>query len=453
MSRSFAELCAWAARLTPRDVPPDVSATVRAQLVGLAGSERRLRELPAGAACGDGAIGQTARLLRYHYDDHQLGGRVGAGLGPAAFLTRSGTLDELVATCAAAGEVGARAGLAGALSHRSDAVDSRPMRAAAAVVAARAQGAGPEQVEAAVAGALAAGGPAPIEELGRLEGVSALARSIHEARGGAGAESGLPEAWGAAGAVWLARTLVIPRFPGSVWANVALDALDEVLGRHLKAAEKRLRAEQIERIELRTAWGGPGAAPTAFSAPALGAWSLPEAFGLLLAHHELGPELLEVGASGDKADEVAHVAARVQVVEDWRLSLRKARTLSQALGPVLGSAGLRAALSAGRGRVSGPPDAAQLGALLGEAPWATLAGLRRRGGLAACTLDQAQSWPVELKLYTTRGGWWPERRSAPSGTGPGLRAAALARYAGPGAALLDAPGDRPAADWIQECLS
>lgn len=451
---SLSELCAWAARVSPAEVPPDVAATVRAQLVGLAGSARRLAALPSGAALGGGAAGHTARMLLFQFDDHQVGGRVGAGLGPAAFEAGTGSLAELVATCAAAAEVGARVGLAGALQARADGVDSRAMRAAAAVVRARAVGAGAEALHAEVAGALAGAAPTPLAEVATPDGALRLARAVHG--GGTGAEPAfaLPAALGAAGAVWLSRTVTIPRYPGSAWANVALDALDEVLRRHLKAADKRLRAEQIERIEVRVAWGGADEAAAALRAPALGAWSLREAMGRLVAHHELGPELLEAGAGADKAEEVATVASRVVVEADWALSLRKAREVGAALGPVLGSGGVRAALRAGLSRLPAPAPAA-LSAALAEAPLAALAGLRRSGGLGACTIDHALYWPVELKLYTTRGGWWPERRAAPSGTGAALVAAARARYADdPRAdALLAAPGDRPAADWLRELLA
>ena len=60
MSGSLSDLCAWAAALTPADVPADVATTARLQHVGLAGAARRLAALPGGAEFGDGAEAQKA---------------------------------------------------------------------------------------------------------------------------------------------------------------------------------------------------------------------------------------------------------------------------------------------------------------------------------------------------------------------------------------------------------
>ncbi len=455
MSSSLSDLCAWAAALTASDIPPDVATIVRLQHVGLAGAARRLAALPGGAELGVGAAAQTGRFLQLPFDDLTAGGRVGAGLGPAAWLTEAGTLDQLVASSVAAFEVAARVGLAGAVAARADEVDLRAMRVAAAVIRALAAGSGASGMLAEVEGALADGAAVALADVAGSAGARRLAEAVHRPGASGGAKLAPSAALGAPGAVWLARTLIIPRYPGSPWMNTALDALDVVLCRHLKAGEKRLRADQIERVVFRTAWGSAEAAAAGLPRPALGATSLAEAAALMITHHELGPEWLAEGASGDKTEDVAAVASRVEVVTDSRLSARKARLLAEALGPVLGEAGLRVIAKAAAGRLRGAEISGEILPLLRERPWAAVAGLRRTGGLAACTVDDALAWPTELKLYTTRGGWWPERRQSPTGHGAGLQAAALARFGDDARAgrLLASPGDRAASDWIAELLS
>ncbi len=454
MSGSLSDLCAWAAALTPADVPADVATTARLQHVGLAGAARRLAALPGGAEFGDGAEAQTGRFLQVPFDDLTVGGRVGAGLGPSAWLTQAGTLDELVTSSVAALEVAARVGLAGAFACQADQVDLRAMRVAAAVVRARLAGAGASGMLQEVEGALGGDGGVALADVASSAGARRHAEAVHRP-GMAGASAMGSSALGATGAVWLTRSLIVARYPGSPWMNTALDALDVILCRHLKAGEKRLRADQIERVVFRTAWGSAESAAVGLPRPALGATSLAEAAALMITQHELGPEWLAEGASGDKTEDVAAVAARVEVVTDSRLSARKARLMAEALGPVLGEAGLRVIGKAAAGRLRGAELSGELLPLLRERPWAALAGLRRTGGLAACTVDDALAWPTELKLYTTRGGWWPERRQTPTGHGAGLEPAARARFGDDARVnrLLASPADRPARDWIAELLS
>jgi hypothetical protein len=255
---------------------------------------------------------------------------------------------------------------------------------------------------------------------------------------------------------WLTRHLAVGRFPGLPATTVALDALDVVLTRHLRAGEKRLRLDQVDRIEVRVAFGPEVLEPlgAALAPPSLGAYSIARAMALLVAHHELGVGWLEAGVSGEREAEIAAVAERVVVVHDWKLSVRKGLALSAALGPVLGGQGPVRALRAGAAHLHGRPERAALVALAREQPWRLVTGLRRSGGLEACDLAQASVWPTELKLFTTRGGWWPERRQAATGSGGDLEAAARARFGNDSAAtaLLARSLDSPARDFVAECL-
>jgi len=373
---------------------------------------------------------------------------------PLAWAGPSGSTDELIAATVAANEVAGRVGLAGSLGRGPGEVDLRPLRAGAAVMRARMERASAAAMTSAVEAALESSAPVPLGEVATAAGAARIAGEILGGGGVGGANPARLEAWGGAGKVWFTRTLACPRFPGSPGANVALDALDVILGRHLKAAEKRLRADQVERVDVRVSFAAAvcAKATEGLSPPALGAWSLAEALSLLLVHHELGPEWLESGASGEKAEEVAALASRVTITTDWKLSARRLRVLAQALGPVLGPVGVAKLLRSARPHLGGELDPDQLVPLFRERPWEALTGLRKRGGLEACDLVAARCYPAEVKLYTTRGGWWPERRNTPTGIAEGLESAARGRFGNEAAAesLLAARGDKPAGEWVAE---
>jgi hypothetical protein len=261
----------------------------------------------------------------------------------------------------------------------------------------------------------------------------------------------LSGALGGLGRVWLSPTLAVKAHPGTPWGNVAIDAVNIILGRHLKAAEKRLRPDQVDRIEIRTAFG-PSATEVAaaqIAGPGAAAWSVAEAVALLVAHHEFGPEHLHSEASGEKTSDVRELVPRIAVIHDWRLSMREAVATCRALGPVLGEAGVRAVFSAARPLVSGRPRLADVMAAVEERSWEALPALQRKGGLEAVELASfGWCFPVEVKLYTTRGGWWPERRVTTLGN-----EASLAHKRGGAAQAGDPPASGPAHDWVQRILA
>lgn len=454
MSGSLAELCTWAASLDSGAVPADVLQNARLQQVALAGAARQLAALPSLAGRGNDASGRVARFLAVPFDDHLPGGRPGFGAGPAAWEAAGGSLGDLLTAMVAANEVAGRIGLATTYQRAAGSVDIRVPRVAAAVVRARFAGVKAAEMERAVLGAL--GGTTALSPAEAATGSSAASIASGRSEAGELGADALP-ALAPPVRSWLTRQLGVGRFPGLPANTVALDGLDVILGRHLRAGEKRLRLDQVERIEVRVAFGPEAmqSAVGALSPPSLGAYSLAEAMALLVAHHELGVGWLEAGASGERAADVAGLAERVSVVHDWKLSVRKALALSAALGPVLGGQGRRKAVRAGLSRLNGLPDADAVLAALREQPWTLFAGLGRTGGLEACELESAAVWPTEIKLYTTRGGWWPERRRAATGVGSDLEAAARARFGNDTAAsaLLSLPLSTPAQSFVAELLA
>ena len=234
----------------------------------------------------------------------------------------------------------------------------------------------------------------------------------------------------------------------------------------MKAADKRLRAEQVEKIEVRVGllpWAMDQAAAGVDSrAPGALAWSIKRAVGVLVARHALRPEDLTAEALAEKAADSEHVASRVEVVHDWALSLSTAESFTRTLGPLFARLSplqlrqVRTRLKEAGGWPRWHRE--DLLPIVRARPDRVLRNLRARHGDLGDVDLSAFRWPipVEIKLYTTRGGWWPERRSLPLGsvaTGD-LEAVALAKHGGADAlALADTDGGSDAATWVRGLLA
>lgn len=473
MTSVLSRLGAWARRLTPADVPADVLHLARLQHLAGAGAVRAAattawsRALEAPSPCARDA----AHLARFGYDDHLVAGRTGLGVLPMAWANLAGaSVDELLLATVIGDEIGGRVGLATLIGPRATQADAAVPAAAGAAAAAWLRGLDGDGIARAVAHALATAGRVPVAELVDpawigLEAARCARESLDHPGDPALLDEGspywgeacarpLPGALGGEGRVWLTRTLVLHRLGGHPWNQVGLGAVDEVLARHVKAADKRLRADQVERVELRV-----GLMPWALAAvaPDRTMEHLPFLIGALVAHHELTPAALDAPALDARAADIAHVAARVEVVHDWDLSQQAVRVLARQLHPVLGglSLGDYRAVRAPMKAAGGWPtwNGADLVALLRGRPWETLTALRGPpGSLESARLEEFQ-WhlPVQLKLYTNRGGWWPERRGVPAGTvaGRDIADVALEKFgdADRAADLLTRRGD--ARSWVE----
>lgn len=479
-------------------VPPDVLRLARLAHLAAAGARRAAAATgfgkawrapsapgapPGGARAERAARAATdAGLLARHWaDDPQLGGRVNLGALPAAWAwAGEGRLGALLGATVAAHELAGRVGLAAVAAPRAAEVAGWVPALAAGVVMARLEGLPPEELARAAAATLqgarrrgllrplAALDPAP-EALG--------ADAVHAALYGLAAPGSLlaldegQPVWGELcgrplrGALdparrpWLLRTLVVSPTPGALAAQVGVQAVAEILTRHVKAADKRLRADQVEKIELSVpfpAWAAAEAAAALTGPGSLGT-SLPRLLGLLVAHHELTPALLE-GEDSSRAEDAAWVASTVVVRHDWPQSFAMVRALAEAAPETFGGLGagdyraIRAQLKAAGGWPRWTP--AEVPTALQARPDRVLRAVMGRGAAA-----EPFRWhlPVRVRLYTNRGGWWPERRGLPRGTvaGGDLEAAALARFGDDDRArrLLDAPLDMPAAEWVGELLT
>ena len=457
----FAPLVRWALAATPADVPAYTLERARLQHIAGLGVLRTARATQAGRDCLAGPlnIGGSAALLYSNHDDYLLAGRTGIGALPAAWLARERSLADTLVDTVAANEIGGRVGLAFANVHNPQAVDTRVPAIAAAVVYARARGLSTAEATRLLESA-ACGEPCPLHHVAFANAAREVAVRIHTPGGEPSpATPGYPGALGGLGSVWFTNSLTLKRWPGTPWGNVALDALHTILERHIKAAEKRLRPDQLDRIEF---FGPSQLVQTERAAaeihdPSAFAWSLSKSASLLVGLHELSSAQLDPGSAGDKQRDIAALEPRITVAHDWKLTTQQAVHMASRLAPVLGEHGAGSYFEAGRRFTPGLPQPAQWWGILQQQPWNILRSLREPANIESLALDAAcaVAFPIHVKLYTTRGGWWPERRSTPSGWGPGMAAVAQAKHGDPAAvsAAMAASGDTPLGSWLDSLLA
>ena len=388
----------WARALRLDDVPADVLQLARWQLAHID------QRVSAAAAAGPDLVASNARdaalYAAWDGDAHILGGRTGVGIAVLRSLSPSPalTVERLLLATVVGMEIGARIGLATLLSDRLALSSARPGAAAGAAALAWLGAADGDTIANAVVGAvgLVAGaadgaGFGTVVAEAALGGFNGAGNPDGEALWQGVAEP-LPDCLAAPGTGdggrWLTRALVLPELCAPVTLATAVEGLREILRRHVKAAEKRLRAEQVDRIEVRAAlptWAAERLRPR-----------LAELIGRLVTFHELGPV---ERASGERAAEIRAVAERVEVTHDWALSAGFAASAQEWTGP-MSLQRLRALRT-----VTTLP-----GMPLGELPALLKARPDRLFRAGATAAPSPLCWPVQIRLYTTRGGWWPERR-------------------------------------------
>ena len=506
MPSTLLSLAQWARSLRSADIPDDVLRLARLQHLGAAGAARagvatpegqRLRaNLASGEAAlagGGTAAPQAAAELHaglaalHEYDDYVLAGRVGLAAVPAVWASAAGhTVADLLVATVVGNEIGGRIGLALLLGPRHTRSDTFVASAAAAASAAWLAGRDADGMARAISLALQqAKRLTPAEAAADPAAVGArTARAAMEAVGRARTQGSLDlldegsafygplsqhplhGAYGGLGRAWLTRTLVIKPEAVSTWAGVAVQGVEEILKRHVKAADKRLRAEQVEKIEIRVGllpWAMDKAgADVDGQSPLSFAWSLKRAIGVLVARHGLRPEDLSADALAEKASEIDHVASKIEVVHDWALSVSTLESFTRALGPLFAGLNpmqlrqLRARLKDADGWPQWHRE--DLWPILRARPDRVVRNLQARSGDLGDVDLAGFRWqlPIEIKLYTTRGGWWPERRALPSGsvaTGD-IEAVALKKHGGAdAAALADVDAASDAAPWVKELLA
>lgn len=461
----FEHLARWA--VSKPELPADVLHIARLQHIAATGVLRAARNTTQGALClssgsgpnGDASIGGMAALLFTNHDDYLLAGRSGVGALPIGWSARARTLGEVLADTVIANEVAGRIGLSFASSHQPGSIDTRVPAVAAAVMRARIDGLSEAETRRQIESAVASGESLPLTAVGTPSSARATAARIcSPAAASAGVDPTFPGALGGLGQQWFTRTVVLKPWPGTPWGNVALDGLNTILDRHLKASEKRLRPDQLDRI----AFSGTGQLVTSEAAGAAltersgVAWSIAKAGALLVGLHELSAAHLQLGAAGEKEADILALEPRITVAHEWKLTTRQAVATAESLGPILAERGVREYFRSGRAFTAGFPPPASWWAMFGAQPWRIYKALHQTDSLEGIQLDErCHHFPIEIKLYTTRGGWWPERRVTPVGGGEAMQSVALRKHgdASACAAALSAAPETALGPWLDDLLA
>jgi hypothetical protein len=454
MSLTLQSLCVDARR--GPGVPGDVFRFAALQHQHAAAVYQQVQATPEGQRLrGGGDREAGVRLLagslsQFFQDDRLPGGLSTASMVAVGWwMSRElgSTAAELVEATAVGAEVGSRVGFA--LGGRSiTEVDGRASAAAAAATGAWLAGMdGPgiagavaRAVEAAPTLSLAALAQRP-EDLGALPAIAAL-RALDAPSTDTG-----PPLHGPWGTLWLGRCLALKPLAGRQSGRVAVEAVEEILKRHVKAADKRLRADQVEKIEVRVELGCLQAeqAVEALGAAAPVGLSLRQRIGVLVAQHRLDASVLTASALAEKRAEIDAVAGRVVLKAGWVQSLAGAAARRAALAGLRSPTPLRSLPSLVKKLE--PPPADQWGELLEVRPDRLLKELLVPGHGS----PEKFRWeePVEVKLYTNRGGWWPERRALPRGVGEDAEVVAQIGEKG-GGTLLSPDSVMLATEWLAE---
>jgi hypothetical protein len=459
-------LAQWALDLRADQVPADVLQRARLQQLSCAGALRAAAGLPLAKALATGAprgkfpvIGRGKKssqraALRTHatllgaldYGDSLLWVSSSTAACTAAWaLAGEHSAAELDLAIVAANEVSGRIGLAGMLAPSSGPAWLSTQAAASAIVAGRLKGLDASELAHALALALGcvAKGLSPTmaaRGLATAAAVQAGLDAVDLAQGGAqgdlelldreqgfygahGCQTPLRTAFAGLGQSWLTHTLSLKLRPGSLFSATATDALVEILGRHVRAADKRLRPDQWTDCRVRCAW--PTWAMQSAAATGLPGltWNLSSLFGVLGKGHEIGAEQLTHDWWQEELPAIEQIASTVRVEHHWAHTLQAGQALIEQLGPLfseLSISDLQAAfarIGAGGPKMASPVSKSELMALVKSRPSGLLGLMKRpQGDLSTIDLQAFRfTLPVDLRLSTTRGGFWPETRIVPEG--------------------------------------
>jgi 2-methylcitrate dehydratase PrpD len=512
-------LARFTAELQRSDLPPTVVERVRLQHLSAAGCVKQLRstglakrldrttssrgratKITGGHASPRDALRLHSTLISaWGWDDQLFMGPVSAGGVTAAWaLAKGHTVDEVLVATAAANEVAGRLGAAMLIGPDP----SESMGEVHALAAATAAGklSGLDETTMAHAMALAVSAPARIP-LGVLMGDGpgrghATAQSVAhgfesvvlakkgirgqldalEAPGGVldqGAWIPLRAAFSGLGTAWLSQTLAYKQLPAPMVWQAPLQAAREVFRRHLKAADKRLRADQVSAVEI--ALPGPAlalalqAAGRPASTPWALPWRLPSAVGVLLVDHSLDGRTHDPELWASIRDRVGLVASKLTLTHDWDLTMGLAAHTVEIWAPLLAGltrAELQRALGSFRSMhlQTAGPGAKDLLAIARARPDQLLTRIQYASGdLSDVRMDEWKyCMGAKVRVHTIRGGAWPEEREIPESS-PGwswgqTRSEVFAKHAGEGgddsasAALLVQAGSEEAGAWVGSLL-
>ena len=239
----------------------------------------------------------------------------------------------------------------------------------------------------------------------------------------------LPHAFTGLGEAWLTETLSFPRWPGPPAWHATLDAVNEVLRRHIKAADKRLRADQVRAIRVSVPapavalerWRGRHGLRDSQS---LG-HAVRHAIGALVVEHQLGEAELSAQDWSERSERYGDIAGRVTVTHDLGLTMDLISNTVQTAAPLVGGVTEAEWWALARrleGAEAGWPALGLDGvrSLLKHRPdkWIKAVRYAPRDLADAHLSDWQPRMGASVVVDTTRGGSWPEVRVNAEG-GPG----------------------------------
>ena len=474
MSTSPLRMARWATDLSLDDLPPRVRERAALQHLGAAGIVRALTDAPPAAALFKAAGGRGAGpviggrqaprrdAVRLHlalagwlgWSDSVLLGQPVLGGAVAAWAYAKGhTVGDVLRATVAANEVAGRMGAATLLGPGAGLDGTWALTAGATTAIGLLDGLDADGLARALSIALSQA-PAPSRRVGLADGAARAAAwgqagavaddAVTLAKAGLDAPLDLLDdrdgplaaacwvplrhAFTGLGQAWFTGALAFRNDPLHVFAQVPVQAVMEILQRHIKAADKRLRADQVDRVEVFT--GAPGwlLAKHMDALPGLTAdrvvASIRRGIGWAVAGHDLSTAALTPAALAPLADRITHVARRVEVRHDYTRTAAMADHAVEVVAPLLSGltraelAHVGARARAFHGHRLPAPGPMQLLQLVQQRPDRLLERLRYAPhDLAQSRLDQWQDQlGVEVRVHTTRGGSWPERRLLPEGS-------------------------------------
>jgi len=241
----------------------------------------------------------------------------------------------------------------------------------------------------------------------------------------AGGTLPLEQTFSGLGTCWLTRSLAYSLNPGHLFSQVPVQAVHEILRRHIKAADKRLRVDQIAKIEIKT-HALTLALDARAQAEALDSQNvcanIRQQIALLIATHERDAEQFHPMTLAEHSENIRALSDKIEICHDWAATLRLTTEMRKSLPSHyarLSPNDLWQRFSKGStelGWKPGFPPPDQWAEILKERPDKLF---RRQKTFPSLNEIDARTlryvFPTEVKVYTTRGGWWPERRETPEG--------------------------------------
>ncbi len=513
-------LAGFARDLTLADVPNTVVQRVRLQHLGFAAVLRQVAALPiarqlaaaggrrgrARLVTGGSAPGRDAARLHgalgagLGWGDHLFAGHTGAGaLGASWALAKGHSVDELFCATVAANEVAGRLGAALLIGPDRGEALGQVHALAAATAAGWLEGLDRRTLANAMALAVTGAAGIPFGVLAGEQSGAALAigaavqhgfdavqmakKGVEgpldaiEAPGGvldSGCWLPLRAAFTGLGQAWLSETLAYKLLPAADTLQAPLQAVQIVLERHVKAADKRLRPDQVLEIEVKLGAPGWNAVQQASMRGRREAIALPydlhRAIGALVVSHELDARQLGADWWASHGQAAAKVASRVRVVHDWHQTMDVTRGLVAVFAPLLAgvtfpelrAVSRRAIETHGRLPRAGLGD---LVTIVKSRPDQLMEQIRyASGNLSDARLDEWQlRFGAKIRIATTRGGSWPGvqeiAKASPGWSWGETRSLVLAQHGGDGQSdneasqeLLDVENGADASDWLDRLL-